>query len=426
MKTFFRFPRVILAAMAALTGLSQAGILFQDGFDYQTGTLNSTQNGGTGFASGSSWSNSDGADVISTGLRRLGFLSAGTGALKSQGYGSNYRAVATPYGGSTFYMSMLINANSTNTVRFGYELQNGDGFLFGRVNGGWGMFTGPNGKMGISNSTGSYKTWVGVAGSPDSLNHVLVVKFDYQANAIKLWVDPVPGAAETTPSATLVTGGDWTINLNSQQWTGIRLFHENTNQTADELRVGTAWADVNPKGSDLWVQEGFDYTVGNTLGDGTQNGGLGFASGSSWSAATGGGANDYTTVTGNLSYTRLASSGAGAINSVGWAGNSRALDLPIGGRTFFMSMLVNANSTETTRLGFELQNSTAGPLFGRVNGGWGMFTGPNGQLASATRQATTRRGRASPCPPTPIPTFSFTSSIMTRKASAFGWTRSST
>jgi len=254
MKTLFHAPRLILAAMAAMAGISQASILFQDGFNYQPGVLNGTQNGGTGFASGSSWGNSDGADVISTGLRRLGFLSAGADALKSQGYGSNYRAVATPYGGSTFYMSMLINANSTNTTRFGYELQNGDGFLFGRVNGGWGMFTGPNGKMGISNSTGSYKTWVGVAGSPDSLNHLLVVKVDYQNNAIKLWVDPVPGAAETTPSATLVTGGDWTINLNSQQWTGIRLFHENTNQTADELRVGTEWADVNPKGLDLWVQ----------------------------------------------------------------------------------------------------------------------------------------------------------------------------
>ena len=84
MKTLLHFPRVILTAMAAMVGLSQAGILFQDGFNYQTGALNGTQNGGTGFASGSSWGNSDGADVISTGLKRLGFLSAGTGALKSK------------------------------------------------------------------------------------------------------------------------------------------------------------------------------------------------------------------------------------------------------------------------------------------------------------------------------------------------------
>ena len=276
-------------------------------------------------------------------------------------------------------MSMLVNADSTNATRFGFELQNGDGFLFGRVNEGWGMFTGPNGKMGISNSAGGYQTWVGVPGAPDSSTHLLVVKVDYEANAIKLWVDPVPGAPETTPSATLVTGGAWTVNLNSQQWTGIRLFHENTNQVADELTVGTTWADVNPSGDDLWVEDGFDYPAGNTVGDGTQNGGVGFAEGSSWSAVAGG-SGDFTTVTSGLSYTRLATSGAGALTTAGWAGATRPVEQPIGGRSFFMSMLLNANGTETTRLGFELQDSGDGPLFGRVNGGWGMFSGPNGAL----------------------------------------------
>ena len=68
MKTLFRFPRLILAAMAAMAGISQAGVLFQDGFNYPQGALDGSQNGGTGFATGSSWGDSDGADAITGGL----------------------------------------------------------------------------------------------------------------------------------------------------------------------------------------------------------------------------------------------------------------------------------------------------------------------------------------------------------------------
>ena len=371
MNTIFRRTCVILAAVA---GISQASILFEDSFDYPVGALDGTQNGGVGFASGSSWT--AGAGSIVAGLNSYGLVSSGVGALKSTGSGNNPRNLATQFGGSTFYMSMLINANSTNTVRFGFELVNGGGPLFGRVNGGWGMFAGPNGKMGITNTLGNYQTWTGVTTAPDSANHLIVVKVDYQANAIKLWVDPVPGATEPAPSATLVTGGNWTVNLNSQKWTGVRLYHENANQTADELRVGTTWTDVVRKGAELWIQEGFDYATGVTVGNGSQNGGIGFPSTPGWSTSTG----DSSTISAGLSYWRLASAGAGAIKSTGWAGNSRAPSYAMVGKPFYMSMLVNANSTETTRFGFELQNSASGPLFGRVNGGWGMFAGPVGKF----------------------------------------------
>lgn len=77
---------------------------------------------------------------------------------------------------------------------------------------GWESF-GQNGKAGISNSTGDYKTWTGVSALADSLPHRVVFKFDYAANAIKLYVDQLPALGEPpVPSATLATTvRGWTV-----------------------------------------------------------------------------------------------------------------------------------------------------------------------------------------------------------------------
>ena len=60
-------------------------------------------------------------------------------------------------------MGMLINMHGHETTRCGPELQNNgqDGCMFGRVNGGWGMFSG-GGNFGISSSGGAYHAWKGV------------------------------------------------------------------------------------------------------------------------------------------------------------------------------------------------------------------------------------------------------------------------
>jgi len=355
-----------------------------EGFDYLPSTVNGTQNGGLGFATGSSWASSDGTDTIVTGLTYPGMATVGKGALRSSTYGSNERASAAPFGGQTFYLSMLINAGGHETARFGFELRNGEGPMFGRVTGGWGVFSGSNGGMGILNTLGSYQTWTGVAAAADAATHLLVYKVDYKSQSIKMFVDPTPGAVEPAPTATLTTGGNWTINPSSDIWTGVRLFHENAGMTADELHIGNSWSEVVPQGPYPLplpsVEEGFNYSVGSTLGDGTQNGGSGFVSGSGWGAALGGGSGDYTTITTGLSYPGLASAGAGAIKSVGWAGNTRWLATPLGSGIFYMSMLLNAHSSETNRFGFSLGNDGGGPEFGRVNGGWGMFAGANGEF----------------------------------------------
>ena len=229
------------------TGVAQATLLVQESFDYPLASpINSTQTNGLGFAALSSWGSAS-ANIVA-GLNVLGYASAGSGAFQVTADTRIQRSLATPIGGSTFYISMLINTYNVNGPRFGVELRSAEGPLMGRVINGWGIFAGQNGKAGISNSTGDYKTWTGVTIPSDSLPHLIVFKFDYAANAIKLYVDPLPALGEpAAPSATLATGGDWTINLNSDTWNAISFYRQGgANETLDEVCIGTTWADVTP------------------------------------------------------------------------------------------------------------------------------------------------------------------------------------
>jgi len=144
---------------------------------------------------------------------------------------------------------MLINMHGVETGRFGPELRvaGQDGYLFGRVSGGWGMLAGPNGVFGISNSIGSYRTWTGVSVAADSNTHLLVYKFDTTTipHTISLFVDPAVGTGEPAPSATLSTGGEWTINLGTMI-NQIRIYHQNSTNVIDELRFGGFWQSVVP------------------------------------------------------------------------------------------------------------------------------------------------------------------------------------
>ncbi len=240
---------LIWGLVALLTSsVAQATLLVQEGFDYPLASpINSTQTNGIGFAALSSWGSVN-ANIVA-GLKFAGLSTAGNNAFQVTSSTRIERALASSFGGSTFYISMLINTYGVNDPRFGVELRNGNGPCLGRVNNGWGFFGGTSGLGGISNTNGSYQTWVGVTAAADSLTHLIIFKFDYEAQAIKLYVDPLSALGEQTPSATLVTGGAWTIALNSQLWTAITAFRGaggTPYETLDEIRIGTTWADVAP------------------------------------------------------------------------------------------------------------------------------------------------------------------------------------
>lgn len=112
---------LVLAALLGVASVGQAGLLVQEGFQYPAGALDGTQVGGIGFADGSSWGVSGGSIVA--GLTYPGLVTAGSGAFHSDAGATSARPLAAAFGGSTFYLSMLINANTTETERLGFELQ---------------------------------------------------------------------------------------------------------------------------------------------------------------------------------------------------------------------------------------------------------------------------------------------------------------
>jgi len=242
-----------LLSALGLTSIAHAGLIVEEGFGYAAGALNGTQAGGLGLTG--NWGTSITNSIATPGL---GFSSSsgilctnGAGRLDLGNGATPSRVMSTPVSGASIYFSMVINMNGTvESNRTGFEFQHSylplhDGNLFGRVNGGWGILTGPAGDTGVTAPGGApYYTWKGVTAVANNLPHLIVYKLDYQANSIKMWVDPSPGSLETTPSATLATGGG-TVNLNNQVADSIRIFNESSHTSSvDEFRVGSTWADV--------------------------------------------------------------------------------------------------------------------------------------------------------------------------------------
>lgn len=80
--------------------------------------------------------------------------------------------------------------------------------------------------------------------------HLIVVKYDIATNTASLFVNPTPGSAEPTPSATNVTGtstaptaiNGFTIRQVGTAASGV----SSGNIEVDEIRVNTTFADVTP------------------------------------------------------------------------------------------------------------------------------------------------------------------------------------
>jgi hypothetical protein len=102
----------------------------------------------------------------------------------------------------------------------------------------------PNSFFGIEESGvgQTFSTIPAVAGQ----TYRVVAELDFDTDQLNLWVNPTAGE-ELTPDATRAyTGTNWS--------TAVRLGSGGTGSTSwDNLVVGTAWADVVPEPSTLWL-----------------------------------------------------------------------------------------------------------------------------------------------------------------------------
>ena len=172
-------------------------------------------------------------------------------------------ASAAPLTGVAYY-SALINLpfNSDGTSISGLapntDLIGNHFLMFGTAAGA--VVTGFNGRiyirfgsaagtfnLGVLNGSGgtASPTYTGVD-YPAGTTHFVVVKFDFTTNTASLWVNPVIGGTEGTPTVTNVTG----TTVAPAQLASIAIRQAGTatlgtgNIDIDEVRMGSTWAYV--------------------------------------------------------------------------------------------------------------------------------------------------------------------------------------
>jgi Secretion system C-terminal sorting domain len=247
MKKFYTLSFILLASLS----FGQVTLPHYDGFDYPVSGV------GTGLQTQTGWTFINTGDDIAIVANSLNYngLAASTGnKISFSGSGIEAIKAIAPQAGGTLYYSLLLNVSTMagvtdasggyfagfaqNTTTFG-------GTLWAKrvddssYNIGVEVRT-----ANLANTT--YHTTPLVAGQ----TYFIVVSYTFNTGGaaddeVKLWVNPVPGAAE--PAATIKdvhTG----VDLNLATTANFFFRQDSPAETGaleiDELRIGTTWADV--------------------------------------------------------------------------------------------------------------------------------------------------------------------------------------
>jgi hypothetical protein len=289
MKVGFKFAAMALAMAAVTCGTTHAAVIWYDGFSLTDGggdyvvdaPLSNTAGGSGSFFSGN-WVNADAGDANyhwlskSAGLSRPGLTQPAVGGAASNDgdffcctFGRTGRLFDTPWGGftdpdGTFYMGFLANLGAGNTDDPHHrtiELHDG-GFddnnnltLELGIRGFSGNRTmevlvrdsaiNPSGNIAAAGNAQAFLSEdASLAELAVQGTHYVVLKFEMSTSVndvISVFLDPV-GDVEPTPSAMVSVGQFLADRLTFGHFTFTGI--ENPPAAYDEIRVGTAFADV--------------------------------------------------------------------------------------------------------------------------------------------------------------------------------------
>jgi hypothetical protein len=225
----------------------EGALLAYDGFDYETGSL-AGQAGGTGWVAGgstTSWAAfGTSLNVVSPGLSYTGFSNTGNAAqddsASALGNTRIWSDALSPGEGDEIWFSLQIQIPNTS----------GD-FRFH-------VFTlGPDwdgsGAAGLFMTGGSLKSLVNGNLSSDAftlstgVTHLIVGRITFSdttnQDAVTLWLDPVISGT-TVPTGGITALGEINSGRLATPTLGVRGGGSFNGGTFDEIRIGTAYADV--------------------------------------------------------------------------------------------------------------------------------------------------------------------------------------
>jgi len=235
---------LLTAGVAALGLNAQGQVLFQEGFNYPSGSNLGTQ---APWGGGSSATLQVGpANLTYTGMQDLG----GNDLVVTPGTASSDTNIFsnTTLNTGTLYFSFLVDSTTLATANNYLISLNPAGIKPGGSADEFSFYTGANGagwKIGVRTSGGgggaTYETTV----LNLSQTYLVVGEYNFATFTASLFLDPVPGASQpATPDATqtgtLVSGGIENIGVKSQSAL------TQGNYLLDNFIIGDTWADVTP------------------------------------------------------------------------------------------------------------------------------------------------------------------------------------
>ncbi|HWA84668.1 MAG TPA: hypothetical protein VG710_00480, partial [Opitutus sp.] len=228
---------LLACALAAVAPKISAQLIVYEGFDYPLNTgLSSSANTGTGWTgnwTNNTWRTNSGSGEISTGLTYAGLSTVGNAAREVNG--EDFRSFAEQSASGTYWVSFLVQVDSTAHRDFGISLFDG-----GSEKVFMGQTLGANGNLSLWQNP-SYDSRNDSAAAPVANTPMLfVAEFDMDSAKAWFWVDPtLSGGAPSYASAENGAGGS---SISVFTFNSVRMY--GSGGYFDEIRIGRTAADV--------------------------------------------------------------------------------------------------------------------------------------------------------------------------------------
>jgi len=228
----------VVAASCLLLQSAQAALLFSDAFNYAPGSLGGKTNPGnsTAWTSAATTLSITSGNLTYSGLADLGGNEL---AITNGSATSSINTFANQTSGQIYY-SFLLNVTVADSGNQYFTAMNPSTTAPGGGADAIDCYLYSNGNIGLRTAGKST-----VTSGPLSLNttYFVVEEYDFSTSTAYLYLNPTPGGA--MPAATLSLAGSTATAIDN---VGFKAQASGTTGSylVDNLRIGTAWADVTP------------------------------------------------------------------------------------------------------------------------------------------------------------------------------------